>query len=87
MKISLNEIRKAFDSLIKEEKSREELASWAQNVQFAEDDDNLEYDPPSAEDKIWDGIEYLMGVDLRDIDGSYLHSMESFIRYKNEKKL
>ena len=87
MKISLNEIKQAFDFLIKEKKSREELASWAQKFQLAEDDGVLEYDPPSEEDKIWDGIEYLMGVDLKDIDGSYLHTIESFVEYKNGKGL
>ncbi|MFY7991748.1 MAG: hypothetical protein ACOVP4_00520 [Bacteriovoracaceae bacterium] len=87
MKISLNEIKQAFDFLIKDKKSREELAFWAQKFQLAEDDGVLEYDPPSEEDKIWDGIEYLMGVDLKDIDGSYLHTIESFVEYKNEKGL
>lgn len=85
MKISLNEIKEAFVSLIKEDKSREEIATWAQKLQFAEDDGNLEYIPPNEEDKIWDGIEYLTGVDLKDIDGSYLHSVENFIQYKIEK--
>jgi hypothetical protein len=85
MKISLNEIKQAFDSLIKEKKSREELASWAQKLQLAEDNEELDYEPQSEEAKIWDGIEYLMGVDLKDTDGSYLHSIENFIQYKNEK--
>lgn len=84
MIISLDEIKQAFDALITEKKSREEIASWAQKAQLAEDNSDLKYEPPSAEDKIWDGIEYLMGVDLKDIDGSYLHSLESFIHYKNE---
>lgn len=84
MKISINEIKQAFVYLIKEEKTREELASWAQRLQSAEDNGELEYEPPGEEDKIWNGIEYLMGVDLKDIDGSYLHSAESFIFYKNK---
>lgn len=85
MRVSLHEIKQAFNYLIKEQKSREELANWAQKLQFAEDNGILEYDPPSEEDKIWDGIEYLMGVDLKNIDGSYLHDKESFVQYKNEK--
>ncbi len=84
MRISIKEIEQAFDSLIREEKTREELASWAQELQSKEDSGELEYDPPGEEDKIWNGIEYLMGVDLKDIDGSYLHSVESFIFYKNK---
>ena len=84
MKVFLNEISQAFDSIIKEEKPREEVASWASKLLFAADDDKLEYDPPYEEDRIWDGIGYLMGVDLLNIDGSYLHSIENFIQYKKE---
>lgn len=86
MKISLNEIKQAFDFLIEEKKSREEIANWAQKLQFADDEEDLEYDPPDQETKIWDGIEYLMGVDLKDVDGSYLHSKDSFIQYKKERR-
>jgi len=83
--IELNEIKQAFNYLIKEQKTREELANWAQKLQHAEDNGSLQYYPPDEEDKIWDGIEYLMGVDLKDADGSYLHSKESFIKYKKER--
>jgi hypothetical protein len=87
MKISLNEIKQAFDFLIKEKKSREELASWAQKFQLAEDDGELEYDPPNEEDKIWRAITYLMGVDLKDTDGSYLHSVENFIDFRKKMEI
>ncbi|MBA3238016.1 MAG: hypothetical protein H0T62_06655 [Parachlamydiaceae bacterium] len=46
----------------------------------------MQYDPPSEENRIGDGIEYLMGVDLKPLGGTYLHSLESFIQYKAEKK-
>lgn len=41
MKISLDEIKQAFDALITEKKSREEIASWAQKAQLAEDNSDL----------------------------------------------
>jgi hypothetical protein len=84
MIISLNEIKQAFDLLIKEKKSREEIANWASKLLFAHDDQLLEFDPPIEKRKIWEGIKYLMGVDLLDIDGTYLHSKESFIQYRKE---
>ncbi|MBX9743592.1 MAG: hypothetical protein K2X08_00075 [Chlamydiales bacterium] len=87
MKVLLQEIKKVFDDLAQEKMPREAIAEWAKKRQEAEDDDQLEYDPPNEEDKIWDGIEYLMGVDLKDTDGSYLHTIESFVKYKNEKGL
>ena len=84
MKIFLDEIKQAFDALITEKKSREEIASWAQKRQEAEDDDRLEYDPPTEENRIWRAITYLMGVDLKDSDGSYLHSIENFIDFRKK---
>lgn len=87
MKASINDIKKAFDLLINEEKSREELASWALKFQLAEDNNDLEYDPPYLEDKIWDGIQYLTGVDLKDLDGSYLHSIDNFIEFRKKCNL
>ncbi len=84
MKISLNEIKQAFDDLIKERISREEIASWALKLQFAEDDSNLIYDPPTEEKKIWSAIGYLAGVDLKDSPKSYLHSVDDFIEFKNK---
>jgi hypothetical protein len=87
MKVSINQIKQAFDFLIKGIRSREELALWAQKLQLSEDNGVLDYDPPREEDKIWDGIEYLMGVDLKNIDGSYLHSIEDFIQYKHQNHL
>jgi len=76
-------IKYAFDELINEKKTREELSSWALQFIFAEDKNNLEYDPISDEDKIWEGLKYLTGVDLKDVDGSYFHSIENFVQYKN----
>lgn len=49
MKISLIEIRKKFDQLINEDIPHEAIAEWAKKRQEAEDDDRLEYDPPSEE--------------------------------------
>lgn len=84
MKISLNETKQAFDFLIEEKKSREEIASWASKRQVANDSDNLEFEPASEKKKIWRSITYLMGVDLKDMDGSYLHSVENFIDFRKK---
>jgi hypothetical protein len=84
MRISLPEIQEVFTELIEERKSREEIASWAAQRQVANDSGNLEFEPASEKKKLWRGITYLMGVDLRDIDGSYLHSIENFIDFRKE---
>lgn len=86
MKISLNEIKQAFDSLIKEKKPREQIVSWASKRQSANDSDDLEFEPPIEKKRIWRAIIYLMGVDLKDIDGSYLHSIENFMDFRKKQK-
>ena len=87
MQISLNEIRKKIDQLINEDLSRETIAEWAKKRQEIEDEDQLEYDPPYEEKRIWRAITYLMGVDLKDMDGSYLHSIANFIDFRKKNDL
>ena len=87
MQISLNQIRKKFDQLINKEASRETISEWARERQEAEDMNQLEYEPPHEEKRIWRAITYLMGVDLKDTDGSYLHSIENFVEFRKEWNL
>ena len=87
MKISLQDVEKWFDFLINEEKPREDVANWAQNLMFANDEGVLEYDPSTDKKKTWNGIKYLVGVDLKNADGSYLHTKEDFIQYRKEKNI
>ena len=84
MKVTLDEIKEIFDDLIKERKVREDVSNWALKRLFADDLEPLEYDPPNKEKIIWSSIKYLTGVDLRDLDGDYLHSIDNFIDFKNK---
>lgn len=84
MKISLNEIKQAFEFLIEGAKSREELSNWALMLEAANDSKKLEYDPPHDKMRIWRGIQYLTGVDLLDMGGSYLHSIDNFIQFRDQ---
>lgn len=83
LEVSLNEIQEMFNDLIQEKKAREEIADWASQRQQADDEDNLEFQPQEERKKIWRALIYLMGVDLLDMDGSYLHSIENFIDFRN----
>ncbi|QVL55807.1 MAG: hypothetical protein KFB95_00970 [Simkaniaceae bacterium] len=84
IKVSLEDIKNKFDELINEQCSREEISNWASKRMFAEDDGLLEYYPSEYEPVIWDGIGYLMGVDLPTTDRKYLFCKEDFIDYKNQ---
>lgn len=87
MQITLYEIKTKFDELINEDIPREAITEWAKKRQEAEDDEQLEYDPPFEENRIWRAITYLMGVDLKDIDGSYLHSIENFNDFRKKMEI
>ena len=87
MKVCLVDIKQAFDSIINKTKSRADVANWAAGLMYADDDDELEFEPQDAVDKIRQCIGYLMGVDLLDIDGSNLHIVEDFIQYRTKKGL
>ena len=42
----------------------------------AEDNGELDYAPPEDERRIWSGLSYLNGIDMRNETCSYLHSIE-----------
>lgn len=87
MKVSIKEIKEVFDNLVQEKIPREQIASWASKRQSANDADDLEFEPPTEKKKIWRAITYLMGVDLKNIDGSYLHSIENFVEFRNKMEI
>lgn len=82
MKVSLLEVMNILDKLISGELSREDVSDWAKKRQIAEDGGELEYEPASKEQEIWDAILYLEGVDLKDSPDTYLHVVSDFQDYK-----
>ena len=82
MKVSLLEIINILDELIEDKLSREDASDWAKKRQFAEDNGELEYEPASKEQLIWDAVLYLEGVDLKDGPSSYLHVVDDFREYR-----
>lgn len=87
MKVSLKEIKEIFDQLIEENKSRASIATWGLERHIAYDANDLEFEPIFEKEKILKCILYLMGVDLIDFDGSYLHSIDNFIDFKKENNI
>ena len=82
--VTLKELKNKFNELINGELSKEEVSNWAIARERANDNDLLEFDPVNYKPVIWDGIDYLTGVDLINPDGSYLHIKEDFIDYRNQ---
>ena len=86
IKITKQEIVDVFDDLINHKMSKEDCSNYANHLMRLNDNRQLEFDPRKDEDKIWKGISYLLGVDLKDMDGSYLHSTENFINFLDSIK-
>lgn len=82
MRVSLTEVRAMFDNL-EVGLSREAASAWAMERMQANDAVGLIYNPPTAEDSIWEALMFLAGVDLiTDMAGSYLYSPQDFELYR-----
>ena len=81
MRVSTDDVATAFRDLIGGARTREEIASWASRLRAADDGEGIEYAPESAEVLIWEALEFLMGVDMKDGPDSYLHNTDDFVTY------
>jgi len=86
MQVSSNDVVAAFEDLLSGPRSREQLADWASHARMSDDAEGILYEPPSAASAIWDALEFLMGVDLKDDPDSYLHSQRDFEEYWSRRK-
>ena len=86
MKVSLTDIRNKFDALDRAMESREDIASFATRAMQADDAGLLEMKSAYA-DKIWKGILYLSGVDLKSEPDRYLHSTYDFAEARRELRI
>lgn len=77
MKITVEDVRRQFEHLCSEQRSREEIADYAVRVMRLEDAEALDYDARDFK-RIWAGIMYLTGVDLQSEPGIYLHSLDDY---------
>lgn len=75
-KVSFNTAQKIFKLMINGKISREKADEWASSMLREEEEGSLVYSPAEDEEKIWDGIMYLCGVDLQVAPGEYLHTLE-----------
>lgn len=86
MRVSTDQVAAAFRDLLTGFRSREDVAGWASSVRAADDTEGIQYEPPTAESAIWQALEFLMGVDIKDGPDSYLHNHEDFEKYWSSKR-
>lgn len=76
MTINVEMVKMITVQLLNKERSREQVAEWAFDLMKADDNNELEYEPMQDEELLWDSIDFLQGVDLKDTPNSYLHNEE-----------
>ena len=81
MVITLDELVKQFTELLSEEKYREEIADWAIHLQELYDKNDLFFKPINDEKRIWEGIQFLAGIDLQYKPNYYLHSKSDIQKF------
>jgi hypothetical protein len=86
MRVSNQDITDAFEDLLSGARTREEIAKWALSVRSADDAEGIEYHPSTAESAIWNALEFLTGIDLKEGLGVYLHTERDFEEYWLSKK-
>ena len=84
VKISINDLRQAFDDLIAGRKTPDEIDRWACGLMQAHDREELVFEPPSDEDRIWKGIHSLCGCDMPGSGQEPLYGVEDFIAWRDE---
>lgn len=85
--VSAEDLRRIFDDLVSDSRSREEISDWARDLRLADDDGRLRFEPLSARPQLWRAIHYLEGVDLKDSPTTYLHVTQDFEAFRKEAGL
>lgn len=84
MQITLDEITVALRALIAEEREREDVEDWALELMNQHEAGELTYSPASAEDLIWDAIDFMSQVGMEIEEGLYLFGPADFEEYWTE---
>ena len=75
MKLTFQDVADRFEAILSGTLSREDADRWAWHAMQAGDRNDLDFAPPSDEQRIWRGLTYLFGIDLPgEAIGSHLHS-------------
>lgn len=85
MQLKLDEVNELFQKLINSEITREDADRWAYKRMQALDSGELEFIPAADEQKLWDAIQYLYGIDTKVSPYEYMHPVEE-IRETFEEK-
>lgn len=74
MQVDKDDLRKVFHDLLNNFISREAADRWAHSVMQAFEVGMLTLVPSSEQERIWEGIMFLYGIDLQDEPCKYMFS-------------
>jgi hypothetical protein len=74
--VHIEDIERCLEDVLKNRRSREEIADWASNLCTHADLKHLKFHPHEIEEQIWNSLEFLQGIDLKDSPVSYLHNLQ-----------
>jgi hypothetical protein len=72
--ISKIEVEEIFKCLLAKRISRETASEWAIQLINLSEEKKLNYSPQDLEVSIWEAIQFLQGVDIKDAPNIYLHN-------------
>jgi hypothetical protein len=72
--ISKIEVEEIFIRLLANRISRETASEWAMQLINLSEEKKLNYSPQDLEVSIWEAIQFLQGVDIKDAPNIYLHN-------------
>jgi hypothetical protein len=73
MYIRLADITKHLEAILNSGERREDVSAWAHSAMQAHDKNTLIFLTPKDEQAIWYGLQYLVLVDAREPDQSYVY--------------
>lgn len=74
MNIDRQIVRAIFLDLLDGRISRAAADRWAYDVMQKADAGTLTFTPSADQERIWDAVTYLYGIDLMEAPGKYLHT-------------
>ena len=77
MEIDLNTVCRVFHDVLDGRMTREAADRWAYDLLQQSEVDSLTYSPAAEEERIWNSIMYIYGIDIMESPGKYLHSDEN----------
>ena len=76
IKIAIADVRNLFLGVLSGAITRENADRWAYLIIQKNEADELEFSPPQDREKIWSGVMYLYGIDMRESPDEYLHTAQ-----------